>query len=79
MSTIIMAWLTEHVMAIVGYLAMAVTALITLFAARQSGKDSAHNEQLKEAARKKDEQIEAATNRPANRDELVERLRNGGF
>ena len=62
-----------------GWAAAAAAVLAVLLGARQSGRNAERVEHLKINAEIRREQLEAATRRPADRDELAERMRDDSF
>jgi hypothetical protein len=75
------AW--ASVVAAVGILAAGTAAL---FAARRSGREAERVDHLEDDLERadevdqiRDEQLDAAANRPRDRDELKRRMRNGEF
>ena len=69
--------------AILRYVAIAVAIVLFLLSIRRSGEHVGRIAERLESTEKANEirrrMLEAADRRPRNRDELVERLRNGGF
>ena len=62
-----------------GWAAAAAAVLAVLLGARQSGRTAERVEHLKINAEIRREQLEAATRRPADRDQLAGRMRDGTF
>ena len=50
-----------------------------LFGARQSGRNAERIQQMRKTIEVQRDQLEAASRRPRDRDELIDRMRDGSF
>lgn len=72
-------WLAGNALRLLGYGAAAFSVAAILFGARQAGRNAERVDQLKKIVEIKDAQLRATLDAPRNRDELVDRLRDGKF
>jgi hypothetical protein len=72
-------WLTGNALRLFGYGAATFSVAAILFGARQAGRSAERVDQLKKVVEIKDAQLRATLDAPRNRDELVDRLRDGKF
>jgi hypothetical protein len=72
-------WLLRHVLTLLGWLAAAASVAAVLFGARQAGRNAERVEAMRRTVEVQRDQLEAATRRPRDRDELARRLRDGSF
>ncbi|MGE4312891.1 MAG: hypothetical protein AB7E85_01305 [Pseudobdellovibrionaceae bacterium] len=79
MAAILKSWLSNHVLRLLGWVAVGLSVLTVLLGARQAGRNAERNDQLKKIIEVKDAQLRATLDAPRNRGELVDRLRRGKF
>ena len=79
MWAIVQGWLTKNVLALLGYAAAAAAVAAVLLGARQAGRNAERVDRMRKTIEVQREQLEAATRRPRDRDELAGRLRDGRF
>lgn len=79
MLAILTSWLSNNLLKIVGWGAVALSVLGVLLGARQSGRTAERYDQLKKITEIKDAQLRAAMDAPRTRGDLIKRLRNGKF
>ncbi len=72
-------WLSGNAMRLLGWAAAGLSVLAVLAGAREAGRNAERADQLKKTLEVKDAQLRATINTPRNRDELVDRLRDGKF
>ncbi|MFZ1415550.1 MAG: hypothetical protein WAS73_13365 [Defluviicoccus sp.] len=72
-------WLLRNVLALLGRVVAAASVAAVLFGARQAGRNAERVESMRRAVEVQRDQLEAATRRPRDRDDLAERLRDGRF
>lgn len=76
---IIKTWFSSNLLRIIGWGVAAVSVATILLGARQAGRNAERVDQLKKSSEIKDAQLRATLDAPRNRDELVNRLRDGKF
>lgn len=79
MWALIQPWLLRNALGLLGWLAAAAAAAAVLLGARQVGRNAERVERMKKTIEVQHDQLEAATRRPRDRDELARRLRDGSF
>lgn len=79
MWAVISGWLAGHAFRLVGWGVAALSVVAVLLGARQAGRNAERVDQLKKSLEIKDAQLRATLDAPRNRDELVNRLRDGKF
>ncbi len=72
-------WFTSNALRLIGWGTVALSVLVVLFGARQSGKNAERYDQLKKIVEIKDAQLRATLTAPRNRGELVNQLHDGKF
>lgn len=72
-------WLAGNTLRLLGYGAAVFSVAAVLLGARQAGRNAERVDQLKKIVEIKDAQLRATLDAPRNRDELVDRLRDGKF
>jgi len=76
---IIGQFITPYVLRVAGAAAIMGAIVAALFGARQSGRNAERIQQMRKTIEVQRDQLEAATRRPRDRDELIDRMRNGSF
>lgn len=71
--------LAPYALRIAGWFAIIGAALVVLFGARQAGRNAERVERMRRTIEVQREQLDAAARRPRDRDELIERMRDGRF
>ena len=71
--------LLRHALTLLGWLAAAGAVAAVLFGARQAGRNAERVERMKTTIEVQHAQLEAATRRPRDRDDLARRVRDGSF
>jgi len=79
MWAIVQGWLTKNVLALLGYAAAVAAVAAVLLGARQAGRNAERVDRMKKTIEVQRDQLEAATRRPRDRDELTRRMRDGTF
>tara|TARA_R110002095_G_scaffold53860_1_gene46592 strand:- start:1721 stop:1960 length:240 start_codon:yes stop_codon:yes gene_type:complete len=79
MLAIFKSWLSSNVLRLLGWGVAALSVLTVLLGARQAGRNTERNDQLKKIVEVKDAQLRATLDAPRTRGELVDRLRRGKF
>lgn len=79
MWVIVQGWLTKNVLALLGYVAAAAAVAAVLLGARQAGRNAERADRMKKTIEVQRDQLEAATRRPRDRDDLTRRMRDGTF
>jgi ActR/RegA family two-component response regulator len=79
MWAIVQGWLTKNVLALLGYAAAAAAVAAVLLGARQAGRNAERVDRMKKTIEVQRDQLEAATRRPRDRDDLTRRMRDGTF
>ena len=79
MWAIVKTWLSGNLLRLVGWSVTALSVATVLFGARQAGRNVERVDQLKKIVEIKDAQLRATLDAPRNRDELIDRLRDGKF
>lgn len=79
MWVIVKTWLSGNLLRLVGWGVAALSVATVLLGARQAGRNAERVDQLKRSLEIKDAQLRATLDAPRNRDELIDRLRNGKF
>ena len=76
---VLQGWLLRHVLTLLGWLAAAAAAVAVLFGARQAGRNAERVDSMRRTVEVQRDQLEAASRRPRDRDELARRMRDGTF
>jgi hypothetical protein len=76
---IIGAALAPHALRIAGLLAMLGAVAAVLLGSRQAGRNAERVERMRKTIEVQSEQLDAASRRPRDRDQLRRRLRDGSF
>ena len=79
MWAIIQGWLTKNALALLGYAAAAAAVAAVLLGARQAGRNAERVDRMRKTIEVQRDQLEAATRRPRDRDDLTRRMRDGTF
>ena len=79
MWAIIQGWLTKNVLALLGYAAAVAAVAAVLLGVRQAGRNAERVDRMKKTIEVQRDQLEAATRRPRDRDDLTRRMRDGTF
>lgn len=79
MWALIQPWLLRHALGLLGWLAAAGAVAAVLLGARQAGRNAERVAMWKKTIEVQHDQLQAATRRPRDRDELARRLRDGTF
>ena len=79
MWAVIQGWLTTNVLALLGCAAAAAAVAAVLLGARQAGRNAERIDRMKKTIEVQRDQLEAATRRPRDRDDLTRRMRDGTF
>jgi len=79
MWAIIQGWFTKNVLTLLGYAAAAAAVAAVILGARQAGRNAERVDRMKKTIEVQRDQLEAATRRPRDRDELTHRMRNGTY
>lgn len=79
MWAILQGWLTRNVLSLLGYAAAAAAVAAVLLGARQAGRNAERVDRMKKTIEVQRDQLEAATRRPRDRDDLTRRMRDGTF
>ena len=79
MTSLIIQVLAPFSLRIMAFAAIILAIILTLLGARNSGRNAERVDQLRKFLEIQREQLEAANRRPRDRDELIERMRDGGF
>ena len=79
MITLIEQFLAPFALRLAGFAAVIGAILAVLLGARQAGRNAERIARMRKRLEIQREQLEAATRRPRDRDELIERMREGRF
>ena len=79
MITLIEQFLAPFALRLAGVAAVIGAILAVLLGARQAGRNAERLDRIHKTLEIQREQLEAATRRPRDRDELIERMREGRF
>ena len=79
MISLIEQFLAPFSIRIMAFAAIIVAIILTLLGARNSGRNVERVDQLRKLLEIERGQLEAANRRPRDRDELIERMRDGTF
>ena len=79
MITLIEQLLAPFALRLAGFAAAIGAILAVLLGARQAGRNAERLDRIHKTLEIQREQLEAATRRPRDRDELIERMREGRF
>lgn len=79
MITLIEQFLAPFALRLAGFAAVIGAILAVLLGARQAGRNAERLDRMHKTLEIQREQLEAATRRPRDRDELIERMRDGTF
>ena len=79
MTNLIIQFLAPFSIRIMAFAAIIVAIILTLLGARNSGRNAERVDQLRKLLEIERDQLEAANRRPRDRDELIERMRDGSF
>ena len=79
MITLIEQFLAPFALRLAGMAAVIGAILAVLLGARQAGRNAERIARMRKTLEIQREQLEAATRRPRDRDELIERMREGTF
>ena len=79
MITLIEQFLAPFALRLAGFAAVIGAILAVLLGARQAGRNAERIARMRKTLEIQREQLEAATRRPRDRSELLERMRDGTF
>ena len=79
MTNLIIQFLAPFSIRIMACTAIIVAIILTLLGTRNSGRNAERVDQLRKLLEIQRGQLEATIHRPRNRDELIERMREGRF
>lgn len=79
MTAIIGRLLAAYALKLVGLAAVLGAVASVLFGARQAGRNAERVERMRRTMEVQREQLDAASRRPRDRDELAHRMRDGSF
>ena len=79
MITLIGQFLAPFALRLAGFAAIIGAVLAVLLGARQAGRNAERLDRMRKTMEIQREQLEAASRRPRDRDELLERMRDGTF
>jgi len=79
MITLIEQFLAPFAIRLAGMAAVIGAILAVLLGARQAGRNAERIARMRKTMEIQREQLEAASRRPRDRDELIERMRDGSF
>lgn len=79
MWALIQPWLLRNALGLLSWLAAAAAVAAVLLGARQAGRNAERVERMKKTIEVQRDQMEAATRRPRDRDDLARRMRDGSF
>ena len=79
MITLIGQLLAPFALRLAGFAAIIGAVLAVLLGARQTGRNAERLDRMRKTMEVQREQLEAASRRPRDRDELLERMRDGSF
>lgn len=79
MTAIIGRLLAAYALKLVGLAAILGAVAAVLFGARQAGRNGERVERMRRTIEVQREQLDAASRRPRDRDELARRMRDGSF
>ena len=71
--------LAPYALKLAGFAAILGAVAAVLLGARQAGRNAERVEQMRKTIEVQHDQLEAAARRPRDRDELIDRMRNGSF
>ena len=72
-------FLAPYALRLAGLAAILGAVGAVLFGARQAGRNAERVEQMRKTIKVQHDQLEAAARRPRDRDELIDRMRDGSF
>ena len=72
-------FLAPYALRLAGFSAILGAVAAVLFGARQAGRNAERVEQMHKTNEVQRDQLEAAARRPRDRDELIDRMRDGSF
>jgi hypothetical protein len=76
---LLQGWLLRNALELLGWLAAATAVVAVLFGARQAGRTAELIETMRRTVEVQRDQLEAASRRPRDCNELARRMRNGTF
>jgi hypothetical protein len=79
MWAIVQGWLSRNILTLLGYAAAAAAAAAVLLGARQAGRNAERVDRMKKTIEVQRDQLQAATRRPRDRNDLTRRMRDGTF
>ncbi len=79
MGLLLQGWLLRDVLTLVRWLAASAGVAAVLFGARQSGRNAERVENMRRTVEVQRDQLEAASRRPRDRNDLARRMRDGKF
>ena len=79
MISLIEQFLAPFSIRIMAFTAIIVAIILTLLGARQAGRNAERAERMRRTIEVQREQLDAASRRPRDRDELARRMRDGSF
>ena len=79
MWAIVQGWLSRNILTLLGYAAAAAAVAAVLLGARQAGRNAERVDRMRKTIEVQRDQLEAATRRPRDRDELTRRMRDGTY
>jgi len=79
MWAILQGWLTKNILTLLGYAAAAAAIAAVLLGARQAGRNAERVDRMRKTIEVQRDQLEAATRRPRDRDDLTRRMRDGTY
>ena len=71
--------LAPYALNLAGFAAILGAVAAVLLGARQAGRNAERVEQMRKTIEVQHDQLEAAARRPRDRDELIDRMRDGSF
>ena len=79
MIALIGQFLAPYALRLAGFAAIMGAVGAVLFGARQAGRNAERVEHMRKTIEVQRDQLEAAARRPRDRDELIDRMRDGSF
>jgi hypothetical protein len=79
MLAIVQGWLSRNILTLLGYAAAAAAAAAVLLGARQAGRNAERVDRMRKTIEVQRDQLEAATRRPRDRNDLTRRMRDGTY
>jgi len=79
MWAIVQGWLVRNILTLLGYAAAAAAVAAVLLGARQAGRNAERVDRMRKTIEVQRDQLEAATRRPRDRDDLTRRMRDGTY